>query len=82
MTRDEFLQDFARCLQQDTCQLTGEEQLDSLPGWDSLAVVIFMAQLDKTYRANVPPAKIKQAQTVNELYAIVIHLTNDAMSQA
>ena len=82
MTRTEFLQVFTQCLQQETSPLTGDEQLESLAGWDSLAVVIFMAELDRTWGTSVPPAKIKQAKTVNDLYAHIVNLTKEPAPQA
>ena len=82
MTRTEFLQVFTQCLQQETSPLTGDEQLESLAGWDSLAVVIFMAELDRICGTSVPPAKIKQAKTVNDLYGHIVSLTKEAVPQA
>jgi acyl carrier protein len=70
MTRNTFLDVFADCLQEKSSPITGEEVLESLTGWDSLAVVVMIAQLDRAYGIILSPSEIRHARTVNDLYAI------------
>lgn len=77
MTRDDFFKEFSECLQQDLPNLTGEESLESMPEWDSLAFVVLLAHLDKAYGVTVPTTEIRSAMTVNDLCSMVVKTVND-----
>lgn len=46
---------------------TGEESLSDLSPWDSLAVLGFIALVDKEFNISLSPADIGKAKTINEL---------------
>lgn len=74
MKRDDFLKEFSEVLQrQPSAVLTGDEQLQTLPDWDSLAVVMLIAHIDKTYGAVLSVEQIGNAETVNDLYACALN---------
>lgn len=47
--------------------LNGAEALASIPRWDSLAVIGFIALLDQHFGANFPATKIMDCKTVDDL---------------
>ena len=51
--------------------LTGEEQLDTLKGWDSLAIVQFIALADSAAGLTLAPEKIGACKTVNDLLTLL-----------
>ena len=51
--------------------LTGNETLKDLDGWDSLAVVSFMAMVHENYGVQVAPKDMRSCNTVNDLMALV-----------
>lgn len=51
--------------------IKGDERLEDLPRWDSLAVIGFIAMLDEQFSLNVPAAKINDCKTVGDLMALV-----------
>jgi acyl carrier protein len=58
--------------------LTGEENLDSL-GWDSMAVVMFIAIADDKFNATISPERISRAQSVRDIVELIAKASpNDA----
>ena len=51
--------------------LSGSEKLEGdLVGWDSMAVVSFIAMVDDRLGTTLPPAEIAAAKTVDDLVAL------------
>jgi acyl carrier protein len=70
MRRAEFLNLLDEVLEKDPGTLQGPESLEEA-GWDSLAVVSFIALVDEHLGFTVPPARIVQCKTVDDLVALV-----------
>ena len=51
--------------------LTGEELIEDLENWDSLAVVNFIALVDENFGITLSPEKIMNSKTVNELVSLL-----------
>lgn len=71
MDRKDFLLALDEALELDPGTLTGEETLESLESWDSLAVISFIALVDETMGVVVEGEKLAQAKTVADLLALV-----------
>ncbi len=71
MTRRDFLLLLDDLLELDPGTLQGSEELDSLDGWDSLAVVSFLAMVDQHLGAAVPPKAIQESETIEDLVSLV-----------
>jgi acyl carrier protein len=52
--------------------LTGSERLADLEAWDSLSVVVFIAQVDKQLGVPLPGGRVAKSQTVDELCRLVM----------
>lgn len=70
MNKEEFLAKFAEMLETEDA-FTGQETLSSLPMWDSLAVLSFMALADTETGKTVSVQDIGTAKTVDDLYRLV-----------
>ncbi|WP_298370002.1 phosphopantetheine-binding protein [Azospirillum sp.] len=70
MDRKDFLLALDEALELDPGTLTGEETLESLESWDSLAVISFIALVDETMGVVVEGEKLAQAKTVADLLAL------------
>jgi len=70
MRKAEFLALLALVIEAEPGSLKGEERLDSLEGWDSLAVVGFLALVDEKLGITPTPKDIAAANTVNDLVAL------------
>lgn len=70
MDRKDFLLALDEVLELPPGTLTGDETLDSLDSWDSLAVISFIALVDETLEIVVEGEKLAQAKTVNDLLAL------------
>jgi acyl carrier protein len=57
--------------------IKGNESLSGLSAWDSLAVVGFIAALDKHFHVNVPAKQVVEAQSIDDL----AKLTGQDLSQ-
>ncbi len=72
MSREEFLRTLERMLEQDPYTLDGAAELAGL-GWDSLAVMNFIALMDQQLGVLVAPGDIAGCRTVNDLMALAGH---------
>jgi acyl carrier protein len=52
--------------------IKGDEALDSLPRWDSLALMSFIALLDQHFGLIVPASRIAECKKVGDLAALVV----------
>ena len=64
------LRDIESILERESGTLTGAEQLCDI-GWDSMAVVMFIAIMDSKRGAAIPPRQIASAKSVSDLCALV-----------
>jgi acyl carrier protein len=77
MTKKEFLGLVEEILEVDAGSLTGEEEIADLAGWDSLAVVSFIAMIDEELDLTLKPDQIAQAKSLQELMNLLgDNLTN------
>lgn len=70
MTRAEFLAELDEMLELDAGTLTGDETLEYLEGWDSLAVISFIALVDEKLNLVVEGERLSRAKTVADLLEI------------
>ena len=71
MDHTEFLRKIDELLEKPDCELTGPERLEDLEGWDSMAVIGFMAIADEHFGRKLSPPNIAKCQTVDDLFALV-----------
>ncbi|WAC47482.1 acyl carrier protein [Asticcacaulis sp. SL142] len=67
MDKQAFFAAVAEILETEATGLTGDETLDALGNWDSLAVISFVAMVDSDLDRIVDNEKLKQAKTLNDL---------------
>lgn len=70
MDRKDFLLALDEMLELDAGTLQGDEELESLEGWDSLAVISFIALVDERIGIVVEGEKLAKARTVSDLLAV------------
>jgi acyl carrier protein len=71
MQAEAFLREIELALELPMGSLEGDEQLEDLPEWDSLAVISFIALVDEKLGLAVDGEKLANAQTVGDLLALV-----------
>lgn len=59
-------------LEYDPGTLEGNEQLEGLDGWDSLAVIGLIAIADEQFNIALSPADIQKAETINDVVALLL----------
>ena len=67
MTLAEFFSEVAVVSSRPAGSLTGQETLDSLQGWDSLAVLEFMSMADEKLGIQLDPARLATCSRVSDL---------------
>ena len=67
----EFLRLMEEVLEEKEGALTGNESLENVEEWDSLAVVSFIAAVDEKYGVTISPSKLASANSVPALIAVV-----------
>jgi len=70
MERSEFLCLLDELIELEPGTLKGEETLDSLENWNSLAVIGYMALVNDHYGVIVSPKQISACTTIDELMAL------------
>jgi acyl carrier protein len=70
MTKEQFLVQLDELLELPAGTLKGPEALETMEGWDSLAVLSFIAMVDEQAGVTVAPKAIVACQTVNDLFAL------------
>lgn len=70
MDTKDFLLALDEMLELDPGTLTGNEELESLENWDSLAVISFIALVDEKLGLVVEGEKLAKAKTVADLLAL------------
>jgi acyl carrier protein len=75
MTRNEVLLKFQNSLEEppESGTLKGDELCADLEGWNSLAVLSFIAAVNKNYGLTLQPAKLFNCRTVNDVVDLVIN---------
>lgn len=71
MTTNGFLRMFEEIVLAAPGSLNGSEELQTLENWDSLAVVVFLAQADKDFSVNLSHDDISSCRTVNDLSSLL-----------
>lgn len=77
MTKKEYLALLEEVLEITPGSLNGNESLDSLENWDSLAVVSFIALIDENLDLTLSPERIAKAKSVADLLAMAQDKLND-----
>ena len=67
MDRSELYAALEGLLECDPGTIQGGESLDDLPGWDSMAVVGFIAMVDEKFGVIVPADRLVQCKTTADL---------------
>ena len=67
MKRNDFLLLLDELLELEPATLKGPEALDNVEGWNSLAVISFMALVEEHLGVSLAPQQIVKCQTVNDL---------------
>lgn len=65
-----FLQKLDEVMSQPSGTIKGDELLESLKGWDSVALMSFIALLDDELAIRVTGKQVMQCKTVSDLVAI------------
>ena len=71
MTRQEILFELENLLEKSKGSLAGSEILDDLPEWDSLAILAYIAMVQKKTDVVLDSMALSRAKTVNDLVALV-----------
>lgn len=70
MNKTVFLQKLDEVMSQPRGTIRGDESLESLKGWDSVALMSFIALLDEEFSIRVTGKQVMQCRTVGELVAL------------
>jgi acyl carrier protein len=65
-----FLQKLDEVMSQPKGTIKGDEALESLSGWDSVALMSFIALLDEELTIRVTGKQVMQCKTVGDLIAL------------
>lgn len=72
MTRQEILYELEKVLEKTRGALTGSELLDDLPEWDSLAILAYIALVERKTGVVLDSLLLSRARTVNDLVGLVV----------
>jgi acyl carrier protein len=78
MTRDEFLAELEKTLDLPAQTLRGDEPLDQVDGWDSLAAISVLSMLDEQLGVSVEAGQLANCRSVPDLVALAGERVTDA----
>ena len=67
MTKAEFYSEFELLLEQEPGTIQGTESLTDLSGWDSMALLSFIAFADTTLGETVSPSSLAACRNIQDL---------------
>jgi len=67
MTRPEFYSELEKLLGLEAGSVQGEEPLSGMAGWDSMAILLFIALVDEKLGEVASPAAVIKCRTVADL---------------
>lgn len=71
MDKPAFLNSLCEIIDLPSGSLTGSENLKDLEQWNSLAIMSYMALADDSYGIALSPAKLRECQTVDDLFTLL-----------
>lgn len=71
MTKREFLTELEDVLEVDAGSITGNEALADLEGWDSLAVMAYIAMVDEKLDVALSASKLVKSENIGDLIAML-----------
>lgn len=71
MTKQEFLTELEDVLEADAGSIKGDEALTDLEGWDSLAVMAFIAMVNEKFDVTLSASKLADSKNVGDLVALL-----------
>ncbi len=71
MNRNEFLVALDEVLEEEEGTVKGDELLEDLDGWDSLAVLGFIAMVDEKLEQAIAPEHIAKCKSVSDLIQLL-----------
>ena len=71
MNKTETIQTLVAELNLEPRDLTGDEELAGLGGWDSMAAIQFIALADSRFARSVKADELANCRTVNDLVALL-----------
>ena len=71
MKKEKFLALLEEIIEADSGTLTDDEFINDVDGWDSLAVVSFIAMVDENFGVTLSAKKISDANTVQDLIVLL-----------
>lgn len=66
-----FMQKIAEITENNTHELSMDMWLEDIEGWDSLAIVTFIAMCDSEFDILIKAPDIKVAETLSDIYELV-----------
>lgn len=71
MKKKDFLALLEEIIEADKDTMTGNEFINDVDGWDSLAVVSFIAMVDENFGVTLPAKKISDANSFQDLIVLL-----------
>jgi acyl carrier protein len=71
MNKQEFIIELEKIIEVDAGVISESDNLEKYAGWDSLAVLSFMAMVDAKFQCQVATSEINKCKTVTDLIALM-----------
>lgn len=71
MKKSEFVEMIEQIVEADEGTLSGSESLRELDGWDSLAVIQFIARVDENFGITLTPKRLVECKTIDDLAGLL-----------
>lgn len=72
MERDEIVRSLEKLIRLPAEALNGSEKLNALDGWDSLAMIEFIALMDEDFGVDLQAEQVRTCKTVQDLVDLAV----------
>ena len=72
MKKEELIAELEKIVEIDSGSMNENDSLEKYLGWDSLAVLSFMAMVDSKFQCQLDIGEIDKCKTVNDLLALLV----------
>jgi acyl carrier protein len=69
--KNEFLRLMEEAVEADAGTITCDDAIESIEGWDSVAIISFIAMVDEKFGVTISPKKIEDAKYVSDLMTLI-----------
>ena len=75
MLLNEIIPIFREVLEDDAVTITENDSSETIDGWDSLAHILIISELESHFSIKIPMSKVQEMKKVSKMIDVIVELT-------